>query len=395
MRDLLHLDNVAALTEIAKGVVAELKRRLPLSRAECVEFAHRKRRADELEIDIQGADQHEPELRQAKELAQESHASRKAELEAAVSAGIDQARLRDARKKVEARRQERLDRQSRELKQNEQESLSAEATHRRHKDAFQREKTAIESDILSSRSRAERASEILSRAGEITSSASMLSEITETQAVLDEVMAEIRARVDAKRAAALEMTNISSLISQVVMEGKHLRSRVDDLSQRAGYIQQVPCLGLGEYADCPALVDAQQADAQIMSVEAERKAKLAEFRRLEAEKASKEKVLLDMGDPETELRHAERTARANQERLRSLQPIAALLPQLETAQRQIDEEEALIARLGERMLAANAALSEREAEYYEAREAVASRRAGIQESARIDPDQLRDRARRS
>lgn len=390
MRDLLHLDDVAALTEITKGVVAELKRRLPLSRAECVEFAHRKRRADELEIDIQGTDQHEPELRQAKELAQESHAIRKAELEAAVSAGIDQARLGDARKKVEERLRERSDRRLLELRHNDQESLSAEATYRRHKDALQREKTAVESDILAARSRAERATGMLSRAEEITSAASMLSEITETQVALDEAIVEIRARVDAKRAAALEMTNISSLIAQVVMEGKHLRSRVDDLSHRAGYIQQVPCLGLGEYADCPALIEAHQAETQIRSVEAERKAKLADFRRLEADKASKEKVLLDMGDPETELRHAERTARANQERLRQLQPIAALLPQLDTAQRQIDEEEALIARLGERMLAANAALSEREAEYYEAREAVASRRAGIQESARIDLDQLRD-----
>lgn len=390
MRDLLRLDEIDTLSDSAKSVAADLKRRLVATRYEIHLLDSLRDQYDGISVEIVAEELASERIKKAKLEAQEREAFCKAELDSAIQREAVIERKIKLRSEIEKRFSERSSRRNDDIEQVEFDRRNIEWSRKKAEDEHDRGVMAIKRDIQAANSRADISRKTISRKDEIIQAVAMLADKTQVKRRIEEEISDLKDRAEEKQTASLKMTKLSGLIQQVIEEGKHLRSSVDDLSRRASYINRVPCHGYGEYAACEALQDAMDAANKIDATSKSRQAKLDEYHRLEAERSYAISSIASMGCPEKDLARKEQELREINIMIAELSKTAALENTLKSAGTQLDNEMELIKELHRRLEEKVAENENSSREYQQSMDRMSAKKSAINLAAEEDLRALRD-----
>lgn len=268
MRALLALDEPAALSEQARDIARDLKRHHAAIRAQADALDGHPRRIAELEAAASAIEAAAPQREQAKLDAVNAAAVAKAELERAVSGDLDRQRLLAQRTAIEKRL---ADTKSAVAANVSAAEVALTAAQQRAADAERAADARIAAaakDVESATARAERAQQALRERDAIEAAEAEAARLAE-QLARDEASIETRrAEIEQLRALAAQVQTLQAKQANARDNGKRGKVQLDALIARAGFVEQVPCRGEGEYAGCPALAEAKAAAGQIADAQA-------------------------------------------------------------------------------------------------------------------------------
>lgn len=345
MRDLLHLDAPAKLSESARSVARELRREYEAIRDKANDLQAASESAASLEASIGIESGLSPRLNEIQSEAQTAHARARAELEEAMTKELDVERIREARGAVETRIAARRTALQRETEQYQESTLTI-TTQIDHTIAdAKRQRQLLIAQRLEAEQRQRSARALIDRAEQIRDAAKKLQKCQSIRAANETRIHDLRILVEHKRKVAIELTDLKHTVNSVLSEWRTLSEHVVDLEERAGYVDQVPCQGQGVYADCPALKDA--IDAAAKAIEArelvEHKKQAHEERKSELD--TKTSLLDELGHPEDDLDEAENERRRLDQDIERHRGLAVKLDQLETAEQSLTDEMAAVERI--------------------------------------------------
>lgn len=351
MRDLLHLDEPNALAEQAAKVRLQLERAAGGIEEEAAGLDAKRTRAGVIEIEIPGIEQAVTDCRTARRDATEAHARAKSEYDRAVSEGLDQERIREARGKLEARIAGLQQGHTTEIKRI---NRGRDATRQRGAAIIkgaERTRDQIASDLAAAKKRIARSGEILGRANEIRGATKDLETLTRLSTEMEGKAGEWRTKIEIKRQAAIGLTDIVHTLAAVIQEERVLRGRQDDMERRASLTKQA--LFGDKCTPCPLLSDAIQAAKSALTTDAARKDKLGEYHTIDARRSAAEAAFAAMGDPDAEYRILQGKQHKLNQQITEARSVAALLPALQGAQEDIEQAKQQLVDLAERLAIAN------------------------------------------
>jgi exonuclease SbcC len=349
MRDLLHLDAPQRLSEQANSVRLGLENVYKGIKAKAANVESMREQLAQEQSELSRLETLTADLRGNKQQATEDHARAKAEYDHAVTEDLDQERVRADRRKLNAKIGEKTAQRDKSAQQADNDIHAAGQRRGRILAEAERQREQIRADIRATEQRISVKQTLLHRADEIRAAEAERATLTQRADALAAEREAISQRVEQKRQAAIDMSNIGHTLDTVKREGMTLRRHIDDLKRRAAYVDQVPCGGAAPYDTCPALQDAITAAKEAFGADAERKQKLNEYYDIDSAVNAKRAALDAMGDPDAELNtHAEKQ-RDLQSRINALQRTASMMPQLESAEADIQQDTAALAERKERL----------------------------------------------
>ncbi len=263
MRALLNLDEPAELAERAKDVTRELKRAIDVVRDQANAVHDHQDRIVALDFSAARCAAEIPQSMAQKAAAQDQAAFARAELDRAISGDIDRQRVLEQRAAVQARLNGARGSASVAVRQADQAHAAAVTRAVTTKQDLQRAITALERDLLDASLRVSRAEDTVAQRDAILAAEAEVSRIAEELARQEQTVQERAANLQALRDLASQVHTREVQRTHAATDGKTCKTLLDQLTARAGFVSVVPCQGQGQYAKCPALKEAKDAEKQI------------------------------------------------------------------------------------------------------------------------------------
>ena len=282
MRALLALDEPAELSERARDVARELKRHHAVVKDQAAALDSHAERVTALETAIREISAGHAARAEAKLTAIDAAARAKAELERALSGDLDRQRLIEQRAAVTARLKEASEAATAARASADNALAAAKRRHMEAQKAGQDRHDALTADLSRALARIHSAEATLANKAAIEQAeadAGMLAAQIDGQTKTLEAQRE---QVEGLRALAAQIQTLEAMQTRLASFGKSDKTRLDELTARAGFVAIVPCHGEGEYAACPALAEAQAAQGRIAEAQAAVTARREEWKAITA-----------------------------------------------------------------------------------------------------------------
>lgn len=248
MRALLALDEPEQLADKAKTVTRELRRALEARRGDIERIEQLEHRLKEIGPELEREQARIPDLLAAHRSADDAVADARR-------------RHEEARNATEANADVRRQHQS----------LAERLAQVRRQTAGQLEQ--IDADISRARQQLDDANRASARLPLVEAAERDAAEHQTQIQKLETQRAEVQADADKYHEADAAVARLQAELTHVTTDGKRLAASCDDLRRRHGYVEQVPCKGADEFAECPALKDAVAAGSRLPEEEKARDAK--------------------------------------------------------------------------------------------------------------------------
>lgn len=349
MRDLLQLNDVKQYANMAHEIRKEMRRIYDGMRDQVEHMKELEVLRDEAEVSANNLDAVISVKENHKSEATMGHAKAKAAYDEAISENRDREKLVEARAKIQRQISEltsRHDADQATLKRDIDKILHDITHEKTTTDAARAHATGDMEDI---ELRIKKKQLIIDQSDQIEAACKRFEELCSMISTLEEKGDELRAldkeRTELKNKKVMAHAELKNLLEQ----GISVKNTIDDCNRRAGYVDQVPCRGKGEYSECPALQDAMAASDQASDLGNRRQELLDGYKECKEKVASLDQNLSKYSELDSTIdKHSAAMTEANKE-LSEVQRISNLKPELQAAKDDIDLAEKQVKTIRERL----------------------------------------------
>lgn len=323
MRDLLSLEEPEHLADQAKAVTRELRRALEARRGDIDRIGQLRHRHGEIAPELEQQQAALPEIITARRTADDAMADARTRYETARQATGENTEIR------------------RQL-----EALQQRLGTTRNQGAQQL--AQIDADITRTRQQLDDANRAAVRLPLAQAAEREVEQLTARIAELERQREALTADVDRWHEANNEVMQMETRMQHITIAGRSAAGRCDELAQRHGYVERVPCKGAGEFADCPALREAIAAGDQLPEAEHERDSKRAEWQAVNDKLAAARETLTRYAAAREQVSALDTEIRETRVKLDAARQTAAGKEAAERATAQVDTLRATMAELEQR-----------------------------------------------